>query len=111
MKARLAELQANRRNIYRQVGQHVYQILAEIEENHLGRARRALFGDEQSGAYDMLANRIAFVESGRDDCVVSGAIRSAGKLSAGRGPLRDSQRFLARFPARAQSGAAAGAAR
>ena len=36
MKARLAELQANRRNIYRQVGQHIYQILAEFEENQPG---------------------------------------------------------------------------
>ena len=69
MKARLAEIQANRRNIYRTVGQHIYQILAEIEENQLGRARRALFGEEQSGAYDMLNNRIVFVESGRDDAL------------------------------------------
>ena len=67
MKARLAELQADRRNIFRQVGQHVYQIISEIEENHIGRARRALFGEDQSGAYEMLANSIAFVENGRDD--------------------------------------------
>ena len=67
MKARLAELQADRRNIYRQVGQHVYQILAELEDNHLARARRALFGDEQSGAYELLSNRLAFVQGGRDD--------------------------------------------
>ena len=67
MKARLAELQADRRNIFRQVGQHLYQILTELEDNHLGRARRALFGDEQSAAYEMLSSRIAFVEGGRDD--------------------------------------------
>src|SRR5215467_15618354 len=67
MKARLAELQADRRNIFRQVGQHIFQVLAELEENHLGRARRALFGDEHNDAYEMLANRIAFVEGGRDD--------------------------------------------
>jgi class 3 adenylate cyclase len=67
MKARLADLQANRRNIFRQVAQHVYQILAEFEENNLGRWRKALFGDEQKGAYEMLADRIAFVEGGRDD--------------------------------------------
>ena len=28
----------------------------------MARARRALFGDEQAAAYDLLANRIAFVE-------------------------------------------------
>src|ERR1700674_3073467 len=67
MKARLAELQADRRDIYRQVGQHVYQILTELEDNHLARARQALFGDEQSGAYELLSNRLAFVEGGRND--------------------------------------------
>jgi class 3 adenylate cyclase len=69
MKARLAELQADRRNIFRQVGQHMYQVLAEFEETHLGRARRALFGDEQNAAYEMLSSRIAFVDSGRDDAL------------------------------------------
>ena len=67
MKARLAELQADRRKIFRQVAQHVYQILLEFEENNLGRWRKALFGEEQSAAYEMLVNRIAFVEGGRDD--------------------------------------------
>src|SRR5580692_2554799 len=69
MKARLAELQADRRNIYRQVGQHVYQILTELEDSHLARERRALFGDEQSGAYELLSNRLVFVQGGRDDVV------------------------------------------
>ncbi len=67
MKAKLSDLQANRRNIFRQVAQHIYQILDEFEENNLGRWRKALFGDEQKGAYEMLADRIAFVEGGRDD--------------------------------------------
>jgi len=67
MKSRLAELQANRRSIFRQVAQHVYQILLDFEENNLGRWRKALFGDEQKGAYEMLADRIAFVDGGRDD--------------------------------------------
>lgn len=67
MKARLADLQVNRRNIFRQVAQHIYQIFVEFEESSLGRWRKALFGDEQTGAYEMLANRIAFVEGGRDD--------------------------------------------
>lgn len=67
MKARLAELQADRRNIYRQVGQHIHQVLVEIEENHLARARHALFGDEQSGAYELLLNRLIFAQGGRDD--------------------------------------------
>ena len=67
MKAHLADLQANRRTIFRQVSQHIYQILMDFEDNNLGRWRKALFGEEQKGAYEMLADRIAFVESGRDD--------------------------------------------
>ena len=67
MKAHLADLQGNRRGIFKQVAQHVYQILADFEESNLGRWRKALFGDEQKGAYEMLADRIAFVEGGRDD--------------------------------------------
>src|ERR1019366_9061503 len=67
IKARLAELQADRRNMFRQVGQHVFQALMEIEENSLARSRKALFGDEPAGAYDILNNRLAFVEGGKDD--------------------------------------------
>lgn len=67
MKARLAELQANRRNVYRQVGQQVYQVLADVEENILLRSRRALFGDHFGETYDLLNNRLVFVEGGKDD--------------------------------------------
>jgi hypothetical protein len=67
MKARLADLQANRRNLIRQVAQHVHQIFFEFEENNLGRWRKALFGEEQKAAYEMLSDGIAFVEGGRDD--------------------------------------------
>ena len=69
MKSRLTELQGDRRNIFRRVGQHVYQVLGELEENHLARARRALFADEHADSYQLLANRIVFVEGGRDDAL------------------------------------------
>jgi hypothetical protein len=67
MKARLAELQAGRRNIYRQVGQNLFQVLLDIEEASLSKSRRALFGDEDFSAYEVLNNRLAFVEGGKDD--------------------------------------------
>jgi hypothetical protein len=67
MKARLAELQADRRNVFRQTGQHVFQVMVEIEENGLARSRKALFGDEMASAYEILTNRLAFVEGGKDD--------------------------------------------
>jgi hypothetical protein len=69
IKARLAELQADRRNMYRQVGQHVFQTLVEIEENSLASSRRALWGDDIAGAYDVLNNRLVFVEAGKDDAL------------------------------------------
>ena len=67
IKARLAELQADRRNLFRHVGAHVFQAIQEIEESTLGKARKALFGDDSSSAYDILNNRLAFVENGKDD--------------------------------------------
>jgi hypothetical protein len=67
LKARLAELQAGRRNIFHQVGQHVWQVLADLEESHIRRARNALFGEDHGAAYEILSNRLAFVESGRHD--------------------------------------------
>src|SRR6202167_2605936 len=67
IKARLAELQADRRNVFRIVGQHVFQAIPELEENSLGRSRKALFGEESSAAFDILNNRLAFVENGKDD--------------------------------------------
>jgi class 3 adenylate cyclase len=67
MKARLAELQAGRRDIYRQVGQNLFQTLQDIEEVSLSKSRRALLGDEDFSAYEMFNNRLAFVEGGKDD--------------------------------------------
>ena len=67
LKSRLAEMQANRRDTYRQVGQQVYQIWTDLEEASLARARKALFGEEAAGAYGMFTNRLLFVEGGRDD--------------------------------------------
>jgi hypothetical protein len=67
IKSRLSELQADRRNIFRTAGQHVFQALMEIEENGLTRSRKALFGDEVAAAYDILNVRLAFVEGGKDD--------------------------------------------
>jgi hypothetical protein len=69
MKARLSELQAGRRNVFRLVGQQLCQILVELDESLLAKSRRALFHEDLSGPYAMLKNRLVFVESGRDDLV------------------------------------------
>lgn len=87
IKARLAELQADRRNLFRTVGQHVFQAIQEIEESTLGRSRKALFGDEGSAAYDILNNRLAFVEGGKDDVLFLEQYVLLGNY------LRDQDRF------------------
>src|SRR6202790_670065 len=87
LKARLAELQADRRNVFRQTGQHVFQVILEIEENGLARARKALLGDEMAAAYEILSNRLAFVEGGKDDVLFLEQYVLLGNY------LRDQDRF------------------
>jgi hypothetical protein len=67
MKATLAEFQADRRNIFRLAGQQVCQVIFDLEEANLAKARRAVFGDEFRETYELLANRLLFVEGGKDD--------------------------------------------
>lgn len=67
IKARLSELQSARRRVVRGVGQQVAQMLVDIEENVIAKARRALFGDDFLSLYDLLKNRIIFLDGGKDD--------------------------------------------
>ncbi len=70
LKARLAEFHANRKNLFRELGEQLAEILHEIEEKSVAKMRRALFGDEYAEEYDLLQNRLLFVESGKDDIVM-----------------------------------------
>jgi hypothetical protein len=65
--ARLSELQSSRRGVIRVVGQQVAQVLADIEDNVISKARRALFGDDFAPLYEMLKNRMVFLDGGKDD--------------------------------------------
>src|ERR1700686_2814663 len=67
IKARLSELQSARRGLIRTVGQQVAQIHADVEENVISKARRALFGDDFAPLYEMLKNRLIFLDGGKDD--------------------------------------------
>jgi class 3 adenylate cyclase len=67
IKSRLAELQSARRAVIRGVGQQVAQIVTDVEENVIAKARRALFGDDFLPLYDLLKNRLIFLDSGKDD--------------------------------------------
>jgi hypothetical protein len=66
IKARLSEMQSARRDVLRVIGQLVAQILIDIEENVIGKSRRALFGEELP-YYEMLKNRLVFLDGGKDD--------------------------------------------
>jgi hypothetical protein len=66
IKARLSEMQSARRDVLRIIGQLVAQIVIDIEENQIAKARRALFGEELP-YYDILKNRLVFLDGGRDD--------------------------------------------
>src|SRR6202051_1410653 len=88
IKARIAELQADRRNLFRNVGQHVFQAIQEIEENGLARSRKALFGEEGSTTpYDILNDRPAVVGGGKDDVLFLEQYILLGNY------LRDQDRF------------------
>jgi hypothetical protein len=67
IKARLSELQSSRRVVIRAVGQQIAQVLIDIEENIISKARRALFGEEFAPFYEILKNRMVFLDGGKDD--------------------------------------------
>ena len=67
IKARLTEMQSARRDVLRLIGQTVAQILIDIEENVVAKARRALFGEDYAAYYELLKNRLIFLDGGKDD--------------------------------------------
>ena len=67
IKARLSEMQSARRDVLRLIGQTVAQILIDIEESVIAKGRRALFGEEFTPYYEILKNRIVFLDGGKDD--------------------------------------------
>ncbi|HJZ62731.1 MAG TPA: hypothetical protein VKD70_00315 [Candidatus Acidoferrum sp.] len=67
IKARLSELQSARRSVIRTVGQQVAQNWIDVEENVIAKARKALFGEEFTPLYDLLKNRLIFLDGGKDD--------------------------------------------
>jgi hypothetical protein len=67
IKARLTEMQSARRDVLRLIGQTVAQILIDIEENAVAKARKALFGEDYAPYYELLKNRLIFLDGGKDD--------------------------------------------
>ena len=67
IKARLSEMQSGRRDVLRLIGQLVAQIIHDIDENVIAKARKALFGEEFNPYYELLKNRLIFLDGGKDD--------------------------------------------
>jgi len=67
IKARLSELQSARRSVLRRVGQQVAQIVSDVEDNVISKARRALFGEDFAPYYELCKNRLIFLDGGKDD--------------------------------------------
>src|SRR6202140_2979994 len=67
IKARLSELQSARGGIIRRVGQQVAQIVSDVEDNVIAKARRALFGEDFVSFYELCKNRLIFLDGGKDD--------------------------------------------
>jgi hypothetical protein len=67
IKARLSEMQSARRSVMRKIGQQVCQTLRDVEENVVCKMRRALFGDDFPCYYELLKNRLIFLDGGKDD--------------------------------------------
>lgn len=67
MRAKIAEIQGDRKNVMRQVGETLCRIWREVEEGTLSKSRRALFGEDYHESYELLQNRFLFVEGGNDD--------------------------------------------
>jgi hypothetical protein len=67
IKARLSELQSQRRVVIRAVGQQIAQVLADVEDSVICKARRALFGEDFAPFYEILKNRLVFLDGGKDD--------------------------------------------
>ena len=67
IKAKLSELQSARRSVLRAVGQQLAQMVVDAEENVVNKTRRALFGEEFAPYYELLKNRLIFLDGGKDD--------------------------------------------
>src|SRR5258708_26882673 len=67
IKARLPELQSARRSVIRRVGQQVAQIVIDVEDNVIAKARRALFGEDYGFYYEVCKNKLIFLDGGKDD--------------------------------------------
>ncbi|MBV9179969.1 MAG: hypothetical protein JO356_01540 [Acidobacteria bacterium] len=58
-----------KKHVLRQVAQELFRILRQIERETLATMRRSFFGETQTADYQVLLNRLIFLEEGRDSCL------------------------------------------
>jgi hypothetical protein len=67
LRSKIAEMRADRKRVFRQVGETLCRIWCEVEEGVVSKSRRALFGEDFHQTYEFLSNPLLFVENGNDD--------------------------------------------
>jgi hypothetical protein len=67
MRSKIAQLQAGRKGVIREIGETLCRVWREVEESSVSKTRRALFGEDFFETYQLLENRCLFVENGSDD--------------------------------------------
>jgi hypothetical protein len=69
LRSRVTELQSNKRHILNAVGEKLFQIFEELEENSLSPARAALLGEPFSALYQVVRNRLIFLDNPSDAAI------------------------------------------
>src|SRR5215831_10148274 len=67
MRSKISEMRADRKRVFRQVGETLCRVWNEVEDGIISKSRRALFGEDFRETYEILSNRFLFVENGNDD--------------------------------------------
>jgi hypothetical protein len=69
LQSKVADYQSNKRHILNAVGERLFQIFEELEETSLQPARLALFGSAFSEFYQVLRNRLVFLDNPNDSAL------------------------------------------
>ncbi len=69
LNSKLAEFQSHRRHILNDAGEKLFELFEQLEESHLQPARLALFGSAFAERYQVLRNRLVFLENPSDAVV------------------------------------------
>ena len=104
MRSKISEIQADRKNIFRKVGETLCHIWRETEENTLWKSRRALFGEDFREMYELLQNRFLFVEGGNDEYLFLEHYVLLGNFMNDPDRFGSVRRAAARFRARDRAG-------